>query len=280
MFLFVFFLLWKQARDCDDSGKLRLKLYEGVFVFLQQRSKHLREIVVTPKASTSIVVLLVLRWGARLLIAPRTRSPLPEPPGSPLPLLGWPNFGLHRLGRSFYGPYPSFFCSGVSVSVWAAAGRLLWWGGEVRCFVGVNLSSSPLGIVSHNSSPCPRPYIYICINIYIYRIHPCFSCENRCGLGLIATIQDQLGGDLDRVEKVNPICIEHWAQLSGCSQIPTGGGTTRRRSGVKRRRNNVNVHLRQCRICVSTAAPTRSIARMANFEYMYKAYAYSLNCIN
>ena len=37
---------------------------------------------------------------------------------------------------------PPFYCSGVSVSVWAAAGRLLWRGGGVRCFVGVNLSSS------------------------------------------------------------------------------------------------------------------------------------------
>jgi len=42
------------------------------------------------------------------------------------------------------GPSPLFYCSGVSVSVWAAAGRLLWWGGGVRCFVGVNLSSSSL----------------------------------------------------------------------------------------------------------------------------------------
>jgi len=56
--------------------------------------------------------------------------------------LGWPNYGPHRSGRSVYGPYPSFCCSGVSVSVWAAAGRLLWWGGGVRCFAGVNLSSS------------------------------------------------------------------------------------------------------------------------------------------
>jgi len=38
-----------------------------------------------------------------------------------------------------------FWCSrGVSVSVWAAAGRLLWWKGSVRCFVGVNLASSSL----------------------------------------------------------------------------------------------------------------------------------------
>jgi len=56
--------------------------------------------------------------------------------------LGWPNFGPNRLGRSVYGPYPPIFCSGVSVSVRVAAGRLLWWGGGVRCLVGVNLSSS------------------------------------------------------------------------------------------------------------------------------------------
>ena len=44
-------------------------------------------------------------------------------------------------GGKVYGPYPSFYSSGVSVSVRSAAGRLLWWGGGVGCFVGVNLSS-------------------------------------------------------------------------------------------------------------------------------------------
>jgi len=37
---------------------------------------------------------------------------------------------------------PPLFCSGVSVSVWAAAGQLLWRGEGVGCFVGVSLSSS------------------------------------------------------------------------------------------------------------------------------------------
>jgi len=45
-------------------------------------------------------------------------------------LLRWPNYGPNRLGRSVYGPYPSFwFSRGVSVSVLAAAGWLLWWEG-------------------------------------------------------------------------------------------------------------------------------------------------------
>jgi len=56
--------------------------------------------------------------------------------------LGWGDDAMggllyrNRLGRSVYGPYFPYNCRGVSVSVWAAAGRLLWWGGGVRCFVG------------------------------------------------------------------------------------------------------------------------------------------------
>ena len=41
--------------------------------------------------------------------------------------LGWPTFGLNRLGLSVYGPYPPCYCSGVSVPVCVAVGRLLWW---------------------------------------------------------------------------------------------------------------------------------------------------------
>jgi len=49
-------------------------------------------------------------------------------------------------GGSSTGPTLFFWCSrGVSVSVRATAGRLLlWWGGGVRCFIGINLSSSSL----------------------------------------------------------------------------------------------------------------------------------------
>jgi len=47
-----------------------------------------------------------------------------------------------QVRLSVYGPYPPFYCSGVSVPVIAAAGRLLWWGVGIRCFLGVNLSFS------------------------------------------------------------------------------------------------------------------------------------------
>jgi len=66
------------------------------------------------------------------------------------------------------GPTTLFYCfiygSGVSVSVWAAAGRLLWWGGDVRCFVGVNLSSS----VRRDTHTYTHTHIYIYIYIYIH----------------------------------------------------------------------------------------------------------------
>jgi len=41
--------------------------------------------------------------------------------------LEWPNVGPNWLGQSVYWPCPPFYCSGVSVPAWAAAGRLLWW---------------------------------------------------------------------------------------------------------------------------------------------------------
>jgi len=51
---------------------------------------------------------------------------------------------------------------------------------------------------------------------------------NRCGLGLLATIQDQLGGDLDRVEQVvklfgivasAPEFKQQHLVLNGCSDV-------------------------------------------------------------
>jgi len=41
------------GRRFRSVTKLRLELYGGVFLLLQQRSKHPREMVITPKASTS-----------------------------------------------------------------------------------------------------------------------------------------------------------------------------------------------------------------------------------
>jgi len=41
------------GRRFRSVTKLRLEWYGGVFLLLQQRSKHPREIVITPKASTS-----------------------------------------------------------------------------------------------------------------------------------------------------------------------------------------------------------------------------------
>ena len=40
--------------------KVRLDWYEGVFLLLQQRSKHPREMVITPKASTSLLLQAAL----------------------------------------------------------------------------------------------------------------------------------------------------------------------------------------------------------------------------
>jgi len=42
-----------------------------------------------------------LRWGARLLIAPLTHPPLPEPPGSPLPL-GVVSHTAHRVSALLF----------------------------------------------------------------------------------------------------------------------------------------------------------------------------------
>jgi len=47
-----------------------------------------------------------------------TRSKTDQTQPSFVGELGWPNYGPTQLGRSVYGPYPSFWCSrGVSVSV-------------------------------------------------------------------------------------------------------------------------------------------------------------------
>jgi len=43
------------GRRFRSATKLRLEWYGGVFLLLQQRSKHPREMVITPKASTSLV---------------------------------------------------------------------------------------------------------------------------------------------------------------------------------------------------------------------------------
>ena len=48
------------GRRFRSATKLRLEWYGGVFLLLQQRSKHPREMVITPKASTSLFVPLTL----------------------------------------------------------------------------------------------------------------------------------------------------------------------------------------------------------------------------
>jgi len=45
------------GRRFRSVTKLRLEWYGGVFLLLQQRSKHPREIAITPKASTSLFTL-------------------------------------------------------------------------------------------------------------------------------------------------------------------------------------------------------------------------------
>jgi len=44
------------GREARSVTKLRFDPYGGVFLFLQERSKHVREMVITPKASTSTYV--------------------------------------------------------------------------------------------------------------------------------------------------------------------------------------------------------------------------------
>jgi len=46
------------GRRYRSVTKLRLEWYGGVFLLLQQRSKHPREMVITPKASTSLLIPL------------------------------------------------------------------------------------------------------------------------------------------------------------------------------------------------------------------------------
>ena len=47
----------RRFRSVTKLTKLRKGGYGGVFLFLQQRSKHPREMVITPKASTSLFSL-------------------------------------------------------------------------------------------------------------------------------------------------------------------------------------------------------------------------------
>jgi len=76
------------------------------------------------------------------MAAAQTRMRARARPSHPPESRTWEDLGQIGWGGPSTGPTPPFYCSCVFVSVWAAAGRLLWWGGGVRCFVGVNLSSS------------------------------------------------------------------------------------------------------------------------------------------
>jgi len=93
----------------------------------------------------------------RLLTGECPSPAVPSPPPSPLRYrslspgprpsfggeLGWPSYGPHRLGRSIYGPYPSFCAAVVSpCRCEPLRAGCCGGGGGVRCFVGVNLSSS------------------------------------------------------------------------------------------------------------------------------------------
>jgi len=60
------------GRRFRSVTKLRLDWYGGVFLLLQQRSKHPREMVVTPKASSSLLALVFVRC-------------VPSPPGRQFP---------------------------------------------------------------------------------------------------------------------------------------------------------------------------------------------------
>jgi len=130
------------GRRVRSVTKLRLEWYGGVFLLLQQRSKHPREIVVTPKASTSLLRSKSARyevvtrrpaernWNRGDLGAENLLPIAPSPP-----VLSYITTRRHiGWGGPSTGPTLLFYCSGVSVSAWAAAGRLLWWGGGWQVF--------------------------------------------------------------------------------------------------------------------------------------------------
>ena len=100
------------GRRFRSVTKLRLEWHEGVFLSLQQRSKHPRDMVITLKASTSLV------W------SPLLRRPRPRRNSQRCP--------PRRMGRRYYSrttPMTRSFSTGGS-NWCCAATRAMRWGLE------------------------------------------------------------------------------------------------------------------------------------------------------